>query len=62
MKPFTTLTVLLLALVALVHVFRLVRNIQVVFGSHAIPLWVSAVGAIVAGLLAVMVWRESRRP
>jgi hypothetical protein len=61
MKPFTTLAVLVLALVALVHVFRLIRGIQVVFGSHTIPLWVSAVGAIFAGLLAIMVWRESRR-
>jgi len=62
MKPFTTLAVILLALVALVHVFRLIRGIQVVFGSHTIPLWASAVGAIVAGGLAIMVWRESRRP
>jgi hypothetical protein len=62
MKPFTTLAVLIFALVALVHVFRLIRGIQIVFGSHTIPLWTSAVGAIVAGLLAIMVWRESRRP
>jgi hypothetical protein len=62
MKPFTTFAVLLLALVALVHLFRLIRGIQVIFGSHTIPLWVSGVGAIVAGLLAIMVWRESRRP
>ena len=62
MKPFTTLAVLVFALVAVLHVFRLVRGIQVVFGSHTIPLWASAVGAIVAALLAIMVWRESRRP
>ncbi|MEA3063373.1 MAG: hypothetical protein QOJ94_3154 [Sphingomonadales bacterium] len=62
MKPFTTLAVLVLALVALVHVFRLIRGIQVVFGSHIVPLWVSGVAAIVAGALAIMVWRESRRP
>jgi hypothetical protein len=62
MKPFTTLAVVLLALVALVHVFRLVRGIEIVFGSHIVPLWASAVAAIVAGVLAIMVWRESRRP
>jgi hypothetical protein len=62
MKPFTTLAVLVLALVALFHVLRLIRGIQVVFGNHTIPLWVSAVAAIVAGVLAIMVWRESRRP
>jgi hypothetical protein len=62
MKPFTTLAVLVFALVAVVHVFRLVRGIQVIFGTHTIPLWASAVGAVVSGLLAIMVWRESRRP
>jgi chromate transport protein ChrA len=62
MKPFTTLAVLVFALVAVVHVFRLIRGLQIVVGSHTIPLWTSAVGAIVAGLLAIMVWRESRRP
>jgi hypothetical protein len=62
MKPFTTLAVLVFALVAVLHVFRLIRGIQVIFGTHTIPLWASAVGAVVSGLLAIMVWRESRRP
>jgi hypothetical protein len=62
MKPFTTLAVLIFALVAVVHVFRLIRGIQIIFGSHTIPMWTSVVGAIAAGLLAIMVWRESRRP
>jgi predicted Co/Zn/Cd cation transporter (cation efflux family) len=62
MKPFTTIAVIILALFALVHLFRLIRGIEVLVGGHPMPLWASAVAAIVAGTLALMVWWESRRP
>lgn len=60
MKPFTTLAVVLLALIALIHLFRVVRGLEVVVGGTTIPIWVSIVGVIVAGGLSIMVWRESR--
>lgn len=62
MKPFTTVAVMVLALFALVHVFRLIRGLEVLVAGHPVPLWASAVGAVVAGGLALMVWRESHRP
>jgi hypothetical protein len=61
MKVFTTLAVLLLALIALVHLYRLVSPFEVVVHGTVVPQWISAVGLIVAGTLAVMVWRESRQ-
>lgn len=61
MKPFTMLAVILLALIALVHVYRLIRPFEVLIQGHVLPQWLSAVGLIVAGGLAVMLWRESRR-
>ena len=60
MKPFTTVAVILLALLALVHLFRFVRGLDIVVNGNAIPLWASAVVALVAGGLALMVWREAR--
>ena len=60
MKPFTTLAVLIFALMALVHLYRLIRPFEVIVCGMAVPLWVSGVGVAVAGLLAIMVWRESR--
>jgi hypothetical protein len=60
MKPFTNLAVLIFALMALVHLYRLVRPFEVIVGGTALPLWVSGVGVAAAGLLAIMVWRESR--
>ena len=61
MKPFTTLAVVLFAVIALMHLYRLVRPFEVVVGGTALPIWVSGVGAVVAGGLAVMVLRESQR-
>ena len=59
MKVFTTLAVLLLALIALVHLYRLISPFEVVHGT-VVPQWISAVGLIVAGGVAFMLWRESR--
>jgi hypothetical protein len=61
MKPFTTLATLLLALIALVHLYRLVRPFEVIVQGNVLPQWVSLGGFVVAGGLAIMMWRESRR-
>jgi hypothetical protein len=61
MKPFTTLAALIFALMALVHLCRLIRPFEVIIGSWTLPLWVSGVGVAIPGLLAFMLWRESRR-
>ena len=61
MKPFTTLAILLFAIIALAHLYRLVRPFEVVVAGTTIPEWVSIIGAIVGGGLALMLWRESKR-
>lgn len=61
MKPFTTLAAALLALIALAHVYRLVRPFEVVVAGAAVPQWASWVALLVAGGLAVGVWRERAR-
>jgi len=59
-KPFTLIAALIFALMALLHLYRLFTNFQVILGSHTIPMWVSYVGLIIPGLLAVMLYRESK--
>ena len=60
MKPFTTITILFLALIAIVHLWRLIFPFQVNVAGTALPTWVSAIGLVVAGGLSFMLWRESR--
>lgn len=61
MKPFTTLAIAIFALIALVHLFRLIWGLEVIVGGTMMPQWVSLLGLIIAAGLAVMLWRESRR-
>ena len=59
MKPFTTIAVAVFTLVALVHLARLMAGWEVVVAGFGVPVWWSAIGLVVAGGLALMVWREA---
>ena len=58
-KPFTTIAVAVFTLVAIVHLVRLFAGWEVVVTGFVIPTWWSALGLIIAGGLALMVWREA---
>ena len=60
MKPFTTLAIVIFTIVALVHLLRILMGWEVIIQGAVVPMWASYLGLIVAGGLAVMVWRESR--
>ena len=61
MKPAALVAVIFLALIALMHLFRVALRSQVTIGGTDIPMWMSVVACIFAGGLAIMLWRESRR-
>ena len=58
MKPFTKIASIFLAIVGLLHLARVILNMQVIVGSLEIPMWVSIVGFIVPTLLSIGLWRE----
>jgi hypothetical protein len=59
MKPFATATVAILALVATVHLLRLLADWSVSVNGIDIPMWVSVIALVLAGGLALGLWRES---
>jgi hypothetical protein len=59
-KPFTTIAIVIFSLMAALHVLRLIFGWEAVIDGLVIPMWASVVGIIIAGGLAVMLWRESR--
>ncbi|MEE9160044.1 MAG: hypothetical protein V3U60_16875 [Gammaproteobacteria bacterium] len=61
MKPFTTMTVVVLVIVAIVHLLRLILGWDVYINNVGIDNWVSVVGVIVAGGLAWGLWTEARK-
>jgi hypothetical protein len=59
-KPFTTIAVAVFTLIAIVHLLRLFAGWEVVVTGFVIPIWWSGVGLVIAGGLALMLWREAR--
>ena len=62
MKPATVFAAVLLLVVAVAHALRLTYGWQVMVAERLVPMWASVVGLIVAATLAVLLWREARRP
>ena len=60
MKPFTTLAVVVFALVALLQLVRVALGWAVTVNGAAIPLWASVILAVVAATLSIMVRREAQ--
>ena len=59
-RNFSLTAAIIFAIIALAHLYRLFTNFQIILGSHMIPMWVSYAGVLIPGILAVMLFRESR--
>ena len=59
MKPFTVIAIVLFSLIAILQLARFILGWEVSVNGVAIPIWVSGVAFVVAGGVAVMLWRES---
>jgi hypothetical protein len=60
MKPAAMIAVVVFSLVALAQLLRLVLGWEVTVNGVTIPLWASAIAFVIAGGLAVMLWRDSQ--
>jgi hypothetical protein len=61
MKPFTSLAIVFLGLLSVLQLVRFVQGWEVIVNGITIPVWASGVACLVAGGLALMLWREARR-
>lgn len=58
-KPFTTMTIVVLALIVLAHALRIMLGWKVAIAGTHVPMWVSIVTLIVAAGLAFLTWQEN---
>ena len=58
MKPFKTIAVVFLSLLALLQLARVALGWAVTVNGFAVPIWASVVAFFVAGTLALMLHRE----
>lgn len=49
---------LIFAVVAILHLYRILIGFQVIFGSVSIPLWASWIGFIVATVLSYLFFKS----
>lgn len=56
---YTTLTVIVFALLSFMHLLRLVLGWDLSIGGTVIPMWASVLGVLIPGGLALMLWRET---
>ena len=61
MTPAKALAILLLGLIAVGQGLRFALGWPVTIDGFSVPLWASAMAAVVVGAIAVMLWREGRR-
>lgn len=61
MKPIPTLVVVFLSLLAFLQLTRVLLGWEVVVNGVGIPLWASGIACVVAGGLALLLWRDARR-
>ncbi|MEO5973311.1 MAG: hypothetical protein ABIP91_08125 [Sphingomicrobium sp.] len=59
-KPFTLIAAAIFAIMAVVHVYRIATDFQIIVGSHSLPMSVSYLAIVVTGALAAMLYRESQ--
>ncbi len=59
-KTFVRVASIIFALVALVHLVRILMGWPVIIGTWALPMWVSWIGAVVTAALALIGFRIFR--
>ena len=59
MKPLTAIAAAVFSLIAFMHLVRLLLGWEVTVNGIGIPLWVSALGLVIAIGFALMLWREA---
>jgi len=61
MKPVSVIVNIFLGVVALMHLIRLIFQIEATWDGAVVPLWVSFFGCLVTAGLAIMLWRENHK-
>ena len=59
-RPFTWAASAIFAVIALVHLYRLIAQVPITVGHYSVPQWMSIAGLLIAAGLSWMLCREAR--
>ncbi len=60
MKRFTTIASIFLMVISILHILRIVLNVEIVINGWYVPLWINGAAAVITGFLSIMLWKEKR--
>jgi hypothetical protein len=60
MKPASLIAAVIFGIIAIAHLLRFAFHTEVIVGGTVIPMWISALGCVVAAVLSILVFREAR--
>lgn len=60
MKTGTLLAIVVFTIVALAHLYRLLSGTEVSINGDLMPQWISVPGVLIPGLIAWVLWKESK--
>jgi hypothetical protein len=61
MKPVSLVTTIFLALIALVHLLRILFQVELTAGHMLVPMWMSATASLFTAGMAFLLWKENRK-
>jgi hypothetical protein len=61
MKTFTRIASVIFGIITLLHLLRLMYQVEIVIGRTQLPLWISMGGFIVTLILSIGLWKEANR-
>jgi hypothetical protein len=61
-RPVPTTAALVFGLISLMQLLRLVLRWQITLNGATVPIWLSGIAFVLAAVLAVLLWRDARRP
>ena len=62
MRPVPATAAAVFALIAVMQSLRLVLRWQITLNGATVPMWLSGIAFVLAAVLAVLLWRDARRP
>ena len=60
MKPFTKIASIFLIIISILHILRIVFDVEIVINNWSVPFWLNGVGAVITSLLSVMILKENQ--
>ncbi len=61
MKPAALAAAIVFTAFAIVHLLRLLLQVEITIGGALVPMWASVVAVVVTLAIAVFLWREQRQ-